>query len=58
MAITHLDNGITVLSGFMVDQSALYGVLEKIHHLNLTLISFQKVDFRESEDGDSEHENS
>lgn len=44
MAITHMDGGVTVLSGYVVDQSALYGLLEKIHSLNLTLISVQTVD--------------
>jgi hypothetical protein len=44
MTITHTDDGLTVLTGEIVDQSALYGLLEKIHSLNLTLISFQKAD--------------
>ena len=38
------DEGVTILTGDVVDQSALYGLLEKIHSLNLSLISFQKVD--------------
>jgi hypothetical protein len=44
MTITYADDGVTILSGDVVDQSALYGLLEKIHNLNLSLISFQKVD--------------
>ena len=44
MTITHTDEGLTILTGEVVDQSALYGLLEKIHSLNLSLISFQKVD--------------
>ena len=44
MTITHADDGVMILSGDVVDQSALFGLLEKIHNLNLTLISFQKVD--------------
>jgi hypothetical protein len=44
MTITHNDEGVTILSGDVVDQSALFGLLEKIHNLNLSLISFQKVD--------------
>ncbi len=44
MTITHTDDGGTVLTGELVDQSALYGLLEKIHTLNLSLISFQQVD--------------
>lgn len=32
-------NGETVLCGPLIDQAALYGVLAKIHALNLTLVS-------------------
>ena len=32
-------NGNTTLSGRLTDQAALFGVLVKIHNLNLTLIS-------------------
>jgi hypothetical protein len=42
MTITHTGDGESILSGVVVDQSALLGLLEKIHDLNLTLISFQK----------------
>ncbi len=44
MTITHTDEGVTILTGEVVDQSALYGLLEKIHSMNLSLISFRKVD--------------
>ncbi len=44
MTITHTEEGCTILTGEVVDQSALVGLLEKIHNLNLSLISFQKVD--------------
>lgn len=43
MTITHIDGGITILSGDVLDQSALYGLLEKLHNLNLSLILVQKV---------------
>ena len=43
MTITHIDDGVTMLSGDVVDQSALYGLLEKLHNLNLSLILVQKV---------------
>lgn len=42
MTITHIDDGVTMLSGDVVDQSALYGLLEKLHNLNLSLILVQK----------------
>ena len=32
-------SGETTLSGLLTDQAALFGVLVKIHNLNLTLIS-------------------
>ena len=39
----HADpNGETVLSGWLADQAALYGVLAKIHNLNLVLISVNR----------------
>ncbi len=44
MTITHLEDGVTALSGYVVDQSALFGLFEKLHTLNLTLISVQRVD--------------
>jgi hypothetical protein len=44
MTITQADDGSTILTGEVVDQSALYGILDKIHSLNLSLISFQKAD--------------
>ena len=43
LTITHIDDGVTMLSGDVVDQSALYGLLEKLHNLNLSLILVQKV---------------
>ena len=49
MTIKHTAGGQTILSGEVVDQSALHGLLEKIRNLNLTLISVQKVD--NDEDG-------
>ena len=39
MTVTHLASGETVLSGEIVDQSALHGVLNKLRDLQLTLIS-------------------
>ena len=36
----HADlNGETILSGWLADQAALFGVLAKIHALNLVLVS-------------------
>ena len=42
LAIRNEPNGETKLSGALADQSALFGVLNKIHALNLILISVNK----------------
>ncbi len=47
MRITPSENNVTILSGEVIDQSALYGLLEIIHSLNLTLISIQQIDSEE-----------
>ena len=38
-----LDNGEMILSGTLVDQAALMGVLNKLNRLNLTLLSVGQV---------------
>jgi hypothetical protein len=43
MTIEYLDNGEMNLSGYIVDQSALMGVLNKLVRLNLTLISLKEI---------------
>jgi hypothetical protein len=43
LAIRKDPNGETRLSGLISDQSALFGVLTKIHSLNLTLISVYRL---------------
>lgn len=42
--ITHHAGGVTVLTGEVVDQSALYGLLQKLQNLNMALLSVQQVD--------------
>jgi hypothetical protein len=39
LTITLTDDGNTILSGVIVDQSALHSVLKKIRNLGLTIIS-------------------
>jgi hypothetical protein len=41
--ITNLENGEVLLTNPAADQSALHGVLNKIHDLNLKLISVETV---------------
>jgi hypothetical protein len=38
-----VENGEMILSGPIIDQAALMGVLNKLSHLNLTLLSVNKV---------------
>ena len=45
MRIEQQPDGITMLSGAVVDQSALFGLLKKVHNLGLTIISVQRVGF-------------
>jgi hypothetical protein len=42
LAIRTDSNGETTLSGPLIDQAALFGVLTKIHALNLILISVSR----------------
>lgn len=44
MTVTHATNGDTVISGSVVDQAALHSLLNKIHSLNLTLVSVLRVE--------------
>ncbi len=44
LAVTNERDGNALLSGFIVDQAALYGVLLKMHNLGLTLLSVNHVE--------------
>jgi hypothetical protein len=50
MTITHAENGETLLSGPVFDQSALHGLLNKVRDLGLTLISVTPFEQRAAED--------
>jgi len=43
LAIRNVPGGETELSGSLSDQAALFGVLNKIHALNLRLISVKRI---------------
>jgi hypothetical protein len=47
LTVTHTDQEETVLTGLVVDQSALYGLLAKLRDLGLPLLS---VNCTEAED--------
>ncbi|MEM6255989.1 MAG: hypothetical protein AAF821_24010 [Cyanobacteria bacterium P01_D01_bin.156] len=51
-AIALKDNGETLLSGPVVDQAALYGVLIKVRDLGLPLISVMPVQPKDSNKGE------
>jgi hypothetical protein len=44
LTITREDGGNTLLTGEVVDQSALYGLLKKIRDLGMSLISVVRMD--------------
>jgi len=44
LTITQETDGNTLLTGPVVDQSALYGLLKKVHDLGLSLISVKKIE--------------
>ncbi len=44
LTITLEENGDTLLTGPVIDQSALYGLLKKVRDLGLPLISVNRVD--------------
>ena len=44
LTITLVDNGETILSGPIVDQTALHGVLIKIRDLGLPLLSLVRIE--------------
>jgi len=43
LVIRNDSNGETILSGSLADQAALFGVLTKVHDLNLILISVSRT---------------
>ena len=43
LAITSQSNGETLLTGSIVDQAALHGILDKLYAMNLTILSVVQV---------------
>jgi hypothetical protein len=44
MSIQHEANGETILTGFILDQSALFGTLMKLRDLGLSLVAVEPLD--------------
>ena len=53
LTITREDNGETLLSGPVVDQAALHGLLKKVRDLGLPLLSVMQVDPRQAKGPDA-----
>jgi hypothetical protein len=49
LAITALDSGETLLTGPVVDQAALHGLLRKVRDLGIPLLSVNRVKPRQAE---------
>ena len=44
LSFTHASDGTTILSGPVVDQAALYGLLRKVRDLAMPLLSVNRVE--------------
>ena len=55
LSITLEDNGETLLTGPVVDQSALHGVLRKVRDLGMLLVSAILVTSGQAEESDVKH---
>jgi len=49
LQIVHEDNGTSLLTGVLQDQAALFGVLKRIDHLNLRLLSLESSERPQNE---------
>lgn len=43
LTVANMPEDEAVLSGYVLDQAALYGTLLKIHHLGITLLSVNRT---------------
>ncbi len=43
LVVTHTENGQTIFAGTLPDQAALYGVLNRLRDLGVSLISVNRV---------------
>jgi hypothetical protein len=55
LKITNLSNGDAMLAGQLVDQSALFGVLNRIHNMNLPLLTLTTADHQQPRSTDTDH---
>src|SRR4051812_31668055 len=52
MSFTHTSDGTTILSGLLIDQAALYGLLRKVRDLGLPLLSVMQLDPKQASGSD------
>ncbi len=52
LSLSHASDGTTILSGPVVDQAALYGLLRKVRDLGLPLLSVFQVDPTQTDGSD------
>ncbi|MBM3128623.1 MAG: hypothetical protein FJ009_08385 [Chloroflexi bacterium] len=52
MTITLEDNGDTLLTGKVVDQAALYGLLKKVRDLGMSLVAVSPVEHGQADQSD------
>ena len=55
LTITLEEDGNTLISGPVVDQSALHGILKRIRDLGMPLLSVNSDDFDQAAKTDSDH---
>ena len=55
LTIVQKDNGETLLSGPVVDQAALYGLLIKVRDLGLPLVSVMRIQPIQTDNSDTQH---
>ena len=54
LTITRQEDGSTVLTGSMIDQAALHGLLRKVRDLGMLLLSVNRVDPQKGDSPDAE----
>ncbi len=52
LTLTLEDNGNTLLTGLVVDQAALYGILKKVRDVGMSLISVNPVEPNQADSPD------
>ena len=54
LAVTLEDNGDTLLTGPVIDQAALQGLLKKVRDLGMSLLSVNQVEPRQTDESQAE----